>query len=336
VTLGGGSSYRSVFLRLDNEGGGQLLYVLMAEGRGPGSFGGQRMLSLAITAEASGDGSGYMLGGCCEAAVAMRGSAELEDQAGLSGYDTHPPGWEAGGVCSDQKYDKPGLMMKDTTRLIMQDDAWIDGEPALSHNPDLDDSTWEQFGDLSWDSLSGMYDKIFHDGTFSPNPSTKVVAGETVCDTDDPDNLGSPDPNHPCFDYFPVVLISDNVTFDNGYAQGVFVLAWDEAADQGSEFDLEMNLTVNGVILGKGCVEPEEDSRFYGSILVDGNYRNLHLCNADKDYAMNDGDATVTWSQCAVDRAILNSGLSEFATVTIPGESSGGRLLVSRSFSEGF
>jgi hypothetical protein len=266
--------------------------------------------------------------------VTVRGAVDLEDQAGVDGHDTNPPGW--GDACTNELRDRPGITMKDSTQIRIQDEAWMDGEPALAQDADLGDATFDSLGDLAWSDLVDMATKFFDDGTFSPNPSTKWVDGVEVCDTDDPDNLGSPDPNHPCFDYFPIVWINDDVTFDNGYAQGIFVLNWDEATQAGSEFDMEMNLTVNGIILGKGCVEPEEDSRFYGAIFVDAEYRNLDICNSDYDYDMNDGDATVTYSTCAVDRAILGTGLDEYAEAEFPGEAGGAKLLISRSYVELF
>jgi hypothetical protein len=332
--LAGGSRYRAVIMQWDNEGGAQTLYGITVRGRGPGQVTGHKRLSLTITVGSGGPGEDYRLGACCEAAVTVRGHVQLQDDTGLDGHDANPPGW--GDACTNALHDKPGVMMQDTTLFEMVDASWMDGVPPLAQNADMSDATWDSLGDLAWADLESMADKTFHDGRFSPNPSTKVVDGETVCNTDDPNNLGSPDPSHPCFNYFPIVSISDDVTFDNGYAQGIFVLRWDEPTQQGSEFDLEMNLTVNGVILGKGCVEPEEDSRFYGAIFVDANYRNLSLCNSDKDYDMNDGDATVRYSTCAVDRAILGSGLDEWAEPEVAGAGGGAEMLISRTFSELF
>ena len=86
---------------------------------------------------------------------------------------------------------------------------------------------------------------------------------------------------------------------------------------------------------GKGCVEPENNSRTYGAIFVDANYRNLHLCNSDKDFDMNDGDAELHYSTCASDRALTLSGLEEYAEPEFPDEE-GVTMLVSRSFLEVF
>ena len=336
-TLGGGGSYRAVVMRLDNDGGGQVVYALKAEGRGAGAMAGQRTLSLVLTSAGGSGGEAYTLGECCEASVTIRGAVNIEDETGVDGRDTHPPGWAAAGVCSDSTYDKPGFLMKDTTQLAINDDAWLMGVPPVAEDPSIDDSSFDQLGGLTWEELAAMADKVLDDETVSlARPSTKIVGGEVVCDTSDPYNFGSDDPSHPCFNYFPIVLVKDDVTIDNGYAQGIFVLEWDESSKQGSEFDLEGATQLNGVILGKGCVEPEEDSRVYGAIFIDGNYRNFDLCNSDADYEMDDGDATVRFSQCAIDRVLTNSPLEEYAEPTVTDGSGGARMLVNRSFVEVF
>jgi hypothetical protein len=331
--LSTGSSYRPLVIRLDNAGGGQPLYALQAEGRGLGALAGMRTLRLLVTSSGSGGGEGYKLGECCEAAVTVRGYARLQDDTGLDGHDMNPPGWDD--ACTNELHDKAGLTMLDTTKFTADGSTWMDGEPPLAQDNTLSDATWDSLGSLAWQDLAAMAEKTFHDGTWTPRPSTKIEAGELVCDTDDPLNLGSNDPTHPCFDYFPIVLISDNVTFEFGHAQGIFVLNWDEATDQGSEFDLEVDQTLAGLILGKGCVEPENNSRTYGAIFVDANYRNLHLCNSDKDFDMNDGDAELHYSTCAIDRALTLSGLEEYAEPEFPDEE-GVTMLVSRSFLEVF
>jgi hypothetical protein len=55
----------------------------------------------------------------------------------------------------------------------------------------------------------------------------------------------------------------------------------------------------------------------------------------DKDFAMNNGTATTQWSQCAVDRAIFNSGLGDWAAVDEPGPPARPILIGSRAFGEG-
>ncbi len=279
-----------------------------------------------------------MLGDCCGAPVTIRGAVDMEDDTGIDGHDINPFDWDSAGACQDSLYDKPGLIMKDTTQLRTEATTFIDGEPPLVENPDLSDATWDSLGDLAWADLKNMAEKGFVDGRFQPRPSTTIdmETGEVVCDTSDPLNLGSPDPNHPCFDYFPIVSITDDVKFDYGYAQGIFILDWDESTGLGSELDLEYDAVLSGLILGKGCIEPEENSRTYGAIFVDAEYRNSDICNYDYDYDMNDGDAVVQYSTCAIDRALKGSGLVDWAEAAILGPGGGVQFLGSRAFGERF
>jgi hypothetical protein len=67
---------------------------------------------------------------------------------------------------------------------------------------------------------------------------------------------------------------------------------------------------------------------------MDGNYLN-DLCSNDKTFDLNK-EGHVTFSQCAVDRALLNTGLAEYAEPQVPGQSGGVQFLGSRSFGEPF
>ncbi|UCC74314.1 MAG: hypothetical protein JSV86_07085, partial [Gemmatimonadota bacterium] len=94
-----------------------------------------------------------------------------------------------------------------------------------------------------------------------------------------------------------------------------------------------------GVILGKGCVEVQYGAQFYGSMYVDATYDGV-TCDKSHDFYEDcqgadgcDQTTRLQWSQCAVDRAIYNSGLEEYAEPEIPG-SGRAQFLGSRSFSE--
>jgi hypothetical protein len=76
------------------------------------------------------------------------------------------------------------------------------------------------------------------------------------------------------------------------------------------------------------------EAQFHGAIFMDGNYLN-DLCSNDKTFDLNK-EGHVTFSQCAVDRALLNTGLAEYAEPQVPGESGGVQFLGSRSFGEAF
>jgi hypothetical protein len=375
-TLAGGASYRAVVQRLDN--GGQPMFALRVEGRGPGPLGGRRTLSYALTTPPGGPGTGYKLGECCEAPVVLKGTFR---QSGTdlgrvthSGFDIHPPGWEAADVCADTLIDKPGLIIRDTAGIVLDpDDAVLVGVPPIVEDPQLNDSLFDYFGEHTWQDIKDKADIVIDstgwvymaDGS---NPyrvdtslpdvgieSTEVYprykndpeTGELVCDTSHPLNWGSPDPNDPCFDYFPVILSRGEVDLRGGpsyggprfYGQGVVILDFDEVARRGSEFELEHQSEFRGIVLGKGCVEVQYGARFYGSMYLDATYDGVTCDKSHDFYEDCQGDencfhTTLQWSQCAVDRAIFNSGLEEYAEPEIPAVGRA-QLLGSRAFLEG-
>lgn len=334
TALTGGSQYRTAVHRWHE--GGQPIYELTVEGRGPGAMGGQKMLSYMLTEGAGGPGEHYKLGDCCDAAVTMRGGVNLDDDTSIDGRDSNPAGWDST-VCPNDFYDKPGLVMEDTTLLDAESSTVRNGVPPLAQWDWMTDATFEQLGDLTWEEIGAMATKSYVDrDVHGPRPSTTIdpVTGQVVCNYADPMNMGSPDPNHPCFDYWPIVLIRDEVHFDGtGYAQGIFVLDL-TTANLGSEFDIENDMVFNGLVLGKGCVEVQDRARFSGALFVDGRYWGTEICNTDVAFDMHRDDATLKYSTCVIDRALKGTGLDAYAEAQVSGGSTGVSLLSSRGFGE--
>ena len=130
-----------------------------------------------------------------------------------------------------------------------------------------------------------------------------------------------------------------NNSGDRFYGQGVIIMDYDSVAGTGAELEFETDANFRGVTLGKGCVEVQKGAQYYGSIFLDAEYDGM---TCDKSYNFYvDCYATQTcvetklqWSQCAVDRALTQSGLSDMATPTI---TSGGGVMTkfgTRAFSE--
>ncbi len=371
-TLANGASYRAVVHRWD--AGDSPAYQVQVEGRSAGSAAAQKTLSFSLTTAA---GMGYMLGECCAATATLKGSFRQRGKDGgtvlHSGFDTHPPGWEDAGVCADTLIDKPGMIMADTSSDFLELDAGATllGDPPLVQDAAITDSVFDIFGEHTWDEVKAKADIIVDttgyaylaDGSnpalVEASPGSPPELGieddevypryndDGTCDTTHPLNWGSDDPDDACFDYFPVILLRGEIDVRGGpnyggdrfYGQGIFILDFDTVAGTGSEFEIEHEANLRGVILGKGCVAVQFGARFYGSIFLDATYDGV-TCDNGADLhedcrALDDCDqqTEVHWSQCAVDRAISRSGLAEYAEPTNPG---GAQMLVSRSFGELF
>ena len=77
-------------------------------------------------------------------------------------------------------------------------------------------------------------------------------------------------------------------------------------------------------------VEIQKGADFHGAVFVDAEYRNEDLCGGDLDYDMNNNEPAIRWSQCAVDRSIVGSGLDEYSV----SDGEGTAPLGSRAFFE--
>ncbi len=344
-TMSTGDSYRAVVHRWDM--GERPLYELVVQGRSEGLRGGTRTLSYALTTEPSEMGTGYKLGECCDAPVLVRGDVDVKDNSVLSGYDEHPAGWADAGVCSDSLYDKPGLVIQDMDSVNISSGGTVTGDPALVEDPAIEDSTFSDFGDLTWEEIKDMAEvaigepgkgESYDTGDVYPRYTVDMTTGETICDTSHPLNWGSPDPNDPCFNHFPVVLVRGDVDLQYGvYAQGIFITDfWTDTTgtSYGSELDIEDDVVFNGIVLGKGCVEIQRLANVHGAVFGDSHWTNS-LCGGDDTVDMND-EGYMTWSQCAVDRALYNSIFKPYAVPTEEPPGGGARRLGERSFGEMF
>ncbi len=386
-TLSNGAKYRGTLYRWD-DGSGQPLYQLSVEGRGSDARGGQRVLSLALTQPPGDEGEAYQLGECCRAPALLKGDFRqygkpdsITGEGGKvfhSGYDVHPPGWADAGVCSDSFYDKPGIIMEDTSLIDLDPaDAVLEGVPPLVEDPSIGDSIFDYFGDYTWQQIKDRADIIIDttgwvymaDGsnphqidTYGPDigiegdevfPRYTIdpMTAELICDTSHPLNWGSDDPTDPCFNYFPVILSRGEVDLRGGpyyggdrfYAQGIFILDFNEVAQTGSEFEIEHEAEIRGVVLGKGCVAIQYGAQFYGSVFLNATYEGV-TCDQSHDFYEDcranadkpcEQTTRIQFSQCAIDRAIRNSGLEEYAEPQVPAAPGAVRPLGQRAFGEG-
>jgi Tfp pilus assembly protein PilX len=381
-TLDNGAMYRAEIRRWD-EGSDQPIFQLTVTGK---SGTAERELSYTLTSDPAGVGEGYMLGECCAAAITMKGTygqrTAVDTLTGVggrivhSGFDVHPPNWEDADVCSDSLYDKPGLVMSDTTQIERLDvRGGVSGVPPILEDPGITDAAFDTFGDYTWQDIKDRATIIIENGYIrnadgsiniqfdSSLPSQKLkgtdhirprytvdpMTGEMLCDTDHPMNWGSDDPNDPCFDHFPIILINGELdmvgepAYGRFYGQGIIIANFNEVAGTGAEIEFEAQSNFRGVTMGKGCIELQKGTQYYGAVFLDATYDGV---TCDKSYDMYTdcypngtppclGQTLMQWSQCAVDRALVESGLYELAEPTIP-PPGGVERLGNRSFMESF
>jgi streptogramin lyase len=261
-----------------------------------------------------------------QAAITVRGRVSLEDDALVDGTDAVPPGWACDGCTLE---DRPGIILRDLAELEIDDDAVVSGDPPALADPTIGDATFQDFGTVTWDEVTALATQTVGefggDVTLRPGGSDRKNRygphknPDGSCDTDHPLNFGSNDPDDPCYDHFPIVLLRGEVEIKgDGYIQGLFIMDFD-AAGVGGELDLEGDgLVLAGIVLGRGCIEIQDESRLYGAIYLDGAAFNPSNCPPDDPVHLQE-HGEVRWSSLVTRRVLTETGVLEGGPTPPPG-----------------
>jgi hypothetical protein len=225
------------------------------------------------------------------AALTTRGNVSVRGTAEVHGENVNPVTW--GGVCTptDPSTNAPGVMTDATGNVTTQGSAEITGNPASIQNPDIDATTFQIFGDMTWAELTLLADKRYAGGNFTGTAPVLDALGD--CDRGHPSNWGDPiDPAAPCGNYFPIVHIAGSAQIQSGsFGQGILLVDGD--------LDLRGNFTWHGIVIVQG----ELGTQGSGNRILGG----VWAGNADLDNQALVGGSVVQYSTCAAERAILNN-----------------------------
>jgi hypothetical protein len=219
-----------------------------------------------------------------QAALETQGELKLGGSSDIDGHDTHPAGWACGAFVAD----KAGVRIKDSTLITTAGCgglSCVDGVPKVDEDPTIDDSTLTTFGDVPWGDLIGLANKIIPTGNYRGEPS---LSGAD-CNLSDPENWGDPlNPANPCGDYFPVIYATGDITINGVQGQGILLV--DGNLDVQGGFEFYGPVIVRGALSTQGT-----GGHFNGGVIA---------ANVDLDQSSVLGDAIVSFSSCAIARAI--------------------------------
>ncbi len=225
-----------------------------------------------------------------DAAMTTRGPTSIKGGAQVRGEDDVPPGWDT--FCPGPLTDKPGLLTDNASQVSLVGGADITGVPAVKEDPTISDETFRQFGELDWDQLVAMADIHLPSGTINGTGPDSTLAGG--CVTSNQTNWGNPlNPSGACGDYFPIIHI--DAPFgriqSGGVGQGILLVDGD--------LDLRGGFIFNGIVIVQGNFETQgSGNRVLGGVLAS---------NVDFDLQSLGGTSVVSFSSCAVERAVLNN-----------------------------
>jgi hypothetical protein len=226
------------------------------------------------------------------AALTTRGSTQLSGSAEVHGEDEVPPEW--GGVCFGSSLeDKPGILTDNASQVSTIGAATITGDPGVEEDASIDDDTFTEFGDLSWEDLTDMANIRLSGGNLTTLEPDSTAAGACRAGQAFPSNWGNPEnPGAACSDWFPVIHITGNANIQSGgMGQGVLLVDGD--------LELRGNFVFHGIIIVQGSMGTQgSGNRVYGGVMAS---------NANFESQAFTGGSVVTNSTCAVSQAIINN-----------------------------
>ena len=154
----------------------------------------------------------------------------------------------------------------------------------------MTDSTFTQFGEMSWDDLIEMADLTLSSGTIT-GTGPEVVNG--VCSTSVLTNWGDLlNPTATCGGYFPVIHVNGYARLQSGgVGQGVLLVDGHLALRGGFVF--------HGVIIVQGTFETQGNgNRVFSGVLAG---------NASLNAQTLTGGSVIRHSTCAITRVIVDS-----------------------------
>jgi hypothetical protein len=231
-------------------------------------------------------------------ALTVRGNMRIGGSSSISGFDVNPPSWSG---CGATQPTKPGIVQGLTGATQWQGCpslTCVEGDPKFQLNASADSlSTYFDFGDLDWDALTAMADKVYPGSASVGSIGPSETNG--VCNTGVQNNWGQPYNTHPagaCENYFPIVHFKGPGTAkitSGGSGQGILLVDDNLEISGGLEF--------YGIVVVRNTITTTGNGgRVRGGLMA----ANLNL---DENTVL--GDATVRYSSCAIERVSAGAAI---------------------------
>jgi hypothetical protein len=248
-----------------------------------------------------------------KASLTTRASLKLGGSSFIDGRNTSPLGWGC-----PPAFDTLAAVRTHDSTLISYSGcshmSCIFGKPDIMQDTTLKDSTFTSFGGMSYWDLAAAANITFNGNT---GPLNNMAADGTIstCNTANIYNWG--DPYRPgtvlgCDGYFPIIHIAGTTTVVNGVT----------TVTNGTG---NLQLTGGygqGILLVDGDLSVQGGFEFFGPVIVlghvttagTGGHFNGGLMAADVNLELNTvlGNAVVTYSSCAISRALNGSSSGRF------------------------
>jgi Tfp pilus assembly protein PilX len=225
------------------------------------------------------------------AGLTALGDVTITGGAEVTGIDGVPPTWVDPSVTCPPLGDVTGVRYNDGT-LTISGAGDVAGQPDSTLDATLNPADMKE----DFDKLKALATLT----VTNPNPPEMAPAYTAAvpprCDTGVQTNWGEPIlPTDPCFDYFPIIYRYGNLKLQGGRGQGILLVEGDLEATGGMVFYGPVMVT--GTLSTSG--NSGQGAKFFGGVIA-GNV-------ALDDLSKLAGGALVSYSSCAIHRALQNS-----------------------------
>ena len=232
------------------------------------------------------------------AGLTARGNVKVTGGAEVTGIDAVPSDWT--GIDCPPLSDKAGVLYNGPG-VDSSGNSHVSGSPAT-----IKDTT------LNASDMQSTFNKLKALATLtvvSSNPAAMAPAytgNPPRCDSSVETNWGEPAlKTDPCFNYFPIIYHYGDLKLQGGRGQGILLVEGDLTTTGGVVFYGPVFVT--GTLSTSG--NSGQGAKFFGGVIA-GNV-------ALDDLTKLSGDALVSYSSCAIERALAGS-----ATVSVLAERS--------------
>jgi len=229
------------------------------------------------------------------ASLTSGGSNVVVGSASIDGNDHQPDGWTG---CPPLDSAKAGIRTQADGNVSTAGHPTILGNPPVLKDPTLADSSFSQYGDITYWQMAAQANITLPAQNFSNSISPAITNG--ACDYSVQTNWGSPTaPTGVCGSYFPIIHITGDGAVINGQeGQGVLLVDGGLSIQGGFQFF--------GITIIKGSFKTSggggNPAHFWGSVMVQDTV-------AFQDTTNNiSGAANLLYSKCAIIKALNKTG----------------------------
>ena len=288
---GNGGSYTTVVRRLNDE-----LFFVRSTGLDPSNSARRTLAAMTKLLKVAMN---------FRAALTTRSTLKLGGSAFVDGRDTDPSNWGCPAIPLDTL---PAVVTSDSSQITTSgcnNFNCLTGDPKIEEDTTINDSTFFKYGDTDWNELTAMATKVYAGGA-TLNGMLPVGTATTCTITQN--NWGEPRRGvgtiAGCYNYMPIIYVNGDLKLTGGFGQGILLVEGNLDVQGGFEF--------YGPVIVRGSLSTQGTGGHFNGGLMAANV-NLDLNNVL-------GDAVITFSSCAIERA-LNYNAN-------------GRLLRERSWAE--